>query len=274
MKQMNLGATLKMNKWIQKSINLANSPGYLDRLHEVYPVTVEATREVSPSIKEKIKEAYNLRDDLKLLKTLLSLDKFPTKDPYVAFLRKRAFFLEYNPQTVNRIVQQLYSIGFDRMIEGIEEPKEFNRQIGILFKRWLPSLGYPFLPGEEFTPYSGRAFLQGSNGDLMRYANKVLGCSLTKRPDFLVKVDQHHILGEAKLLTDYGGHQNAQFTDALSLLRGKEGTAIRVAVLDGVVWIKDSTRMYRTVCQLEGIALSALLLKDFLETLSSPEERN
>ncbi|MDF2954919.1 MAG: hypothetical protein OD815_000535 [Candidatus Alkanophagales archaeon MCA70_species_2] len=31
------------------------------------------------------------------------------------------------------------------MIESIEEPKEFNRQIGTLFKRWLRTLEYPFL---------------------------------------------------------------------------------------------------------------------------------
>ncbi|GAG92539.1 unnamed protein product, partial [marine sediment metagenome] len=79
------------------------------------------------------------------------------------------------------------------------------------------------------------------------------------------------VLGEAKFLTDSGGHQNAQFADALNLLRGKECNAMRIAILDGVVWIKDSTKMYRTVCQLEEVALSALFLKDFLEELREKE---
>ena len=75
------------------------------------------------------------------------------------------------------------------------------------------------------------------------------------------------MIGEAKFLTDYGGHQNAQFEDALRLLRGKKGDAVRIAVLDGVVWIKDSTKMYRSICELPKVALTALLLKDFLESV-------
>ena len=101
----------------------------------------------------------------------------------------------------------------------------------------------------------------------MRYANTNLHYQLSKGPDFLAKVGSQHVLGEAKFLTDFGGHQNAQFADALSLLRGTEGNAIRVAVLDGVVWIRDNTRMYRTVCGLNReIAISGLLLKDFLDS--------
>ncbi|MGQ9632228.1 MAG: hypothetical protein ACUVXI_18225 [bacterium] len=42
---------------------------------------------------------------------------------------------------------------------------------------------------------------------------------------------------------------------------------MRIAVLDGVVWIKDGTKMYRTVCQLKEVALTALFLKEFLESL-------
>ncbi|MEW6685340.1 MAG: type II restriction endonuclease [Candidatus Edwardsbacteria bacterium] len=86
-----------------------------------------------------------------------------------------------------------------------------------------------------------------------------------KGPDFLAKVKDIYVIGEAKFLTDYGGAQNANFEDALRLLKEKEGKAIRIAVLDGVVWIKDSTKMFRTVCELEETALTALLLKDFLE---------
>jgi len=53
----------------------------------------------------------------------------------------------------------------------------------------------------------------------------------------------------------------------LRLLRGKKGKAIRIAVLDGVVWIKDGTKMYRTICELKDTALTAILLKRFLESL-------
>lgn len=256
-----------MNQWVEKSIAIANSPGYLDRLHEIYTVTLEAERKLPTAIKDELGNAYNQQDELRLVKTLLRLEKFPIKDPYVAFLRKRAFFLDYNPQTVDRIAQRLISMGFDAMVKGTEEPKEFNRQIGTLFKRWLPQLGYPLLPEAMFGRYQGIALLQGTNGELMDYANRVLGCNLSKGPDLVAKAARNHIVGEAKFLTDSGGRQNAQFEDALRLLRGREGNAIRNAILDGVVWIKDKIKMYRAVCELQEVALSALLLKDFLESL-------
>jgi len=256
-----------MNKWIRRSIKIANAPGYLDDLQRVYPVIQETEREIPNKIKKELKEIYRKGNDSALIKSLLRLPKFPIKDPYVAFLRKREIFLEYNPITVNRIAQRIRSMGFDAMIEAVEEPKEFNRQIGTLFRKWLPKIDYPILPRTEFEAHQGIAFLQGSNGQLKDYANSNLGCDLEKGPDFLAKAMNTHIIGEAKFLTDYGGHQNAQFEDALRLLRDKKGKAIRIAVLDGVVWIKDRTKMYRTVCRLDNFVLTALLLKDFLESL-------
>jgi hypothetical protein len=256
-----------MNEWAQRSIEIANAPGYLDRLQEVYPVIQETERKIPAEVKEELKERYKSRDNIALIKSVLRLPKFPVKDPYVAFLRKKNVFIEYNPITVNRIAERIYSMGFEAMIRSIEEPKEFNRQIGTLFKRWLPKIDYPILEEGEFEIYRGIAFLQGGDAKLKDYANRKLGCDLEKGPDLLAKVRDNHVIGEAKFLTDYGGHQNAQFEDALRLLRGKKGKAIRIAILDGVVWIKDSTKMYRTVCQLKETALTALLLKDFLERL-------
>lgn len=256
-----------MNEWIRKSVEVANASKYLDRLHEVYPVIQEAEREIPQEIKSELKRIYNTKDDVALIKKLLELPKFPIKDPYVAFLRKKEIFLEYNPKTVHRIAETIRSKGFEAMMEGIGEPKVFSRQIGPIFKRWLPKLVYPILPESEFETSKGIVFLQGSNGELMNYANERLGCDLDKGPDFLAKVRNNYVIGEAKFLTDCGGGQYNQFEDALRLLRGNKGKAIKIAVLDGVVWIKDRTKMYRTVIQLEKTALTALLLKDFLESL-------
>jgi len=256
-----------MNEWVGRSISLANSEGYLDTLSEVYPVTIGVKRAVPDQTKRRIKESYETKDELALLKILLKLDKFPIKDPYVAFLKKKEVFLQFNPKTVSRIASRLFSMSLDEIIEGCEEPKEFNRQIGPMFRSWLPKLGYPLLSESEFTKYEGIALLKGSNGEKKDYVNKVLGCNLDKGPDLVAKVGDRYIVGEAKFLTDTGGHQLAQFQDALRLLRGKKGRATRIAVLDGVVWIRDKHKMYRTVCQLQDIVLSALLLKDFLESL-------
>lgn len=256
-----------MNEWVSKSIEMANGPGYLDRLLEVYPVTEEARRRLSRDKKEALRRLFSHPDDQALIKTLLGMPKFPVKDPYVAFLRRNNAFLEGNPSTVRRLARRVRTLGFQGMIAALEEPKEFNRQIGTLFKKWIRKLGCPFLENSDFLAYDGIAFLEGSERHYLHFANEHLGCELNKSPDSIAKAGGHYIVGEAKFLTDYGGHQNAQFRDALTLLQGSAGEALRVAVLDGVVWIRDHNRMFREVCQLEQPAFSALLLKEFLESL-------
>ncbi len=86
-----------MNEWVQKSIEIANGKGYLDKLHEVYPVLQEVEREISAEVKKDLRKIYKTGDNLELIKTLLKLPKFPVKDPYVAFLRKKEFFLSTIP---------------------------------------------------------------------------------------------------------------------------------------------------------------------------------
>jgi hypothetical protein len=260
-----------MNQWVENSIELANSPGYLDRLHEVYPVTREAEREIPPQVQEALRAAYERHDNFGLLRLLLKLERFPIKDPYVAFLRKKPHFPEYNPKTVDRIAETLYANGFEKMIEGAQTPKEFNTQIGPLFKKWLPTLGYPYVTAGYFLQHimidhMQIAFLKGSDKELLELANEVLGCNLPKAPDLIARAGEHFFVGEAKFITDTGGHQSGQFADALRLLQGREGTAKRIAVMDGVVWIKGGAKMFRTVSTLEDTALSALLLRDFLES--------
>lgn len=258
-----------MNEWIQKSIDIANSPGYLDKLHEVYSVAPQEEREIPVRVKKELKNSYDdEQDKFKLIRSLLKLKKFPVDDPYVAFLRKKDIFLEYNPQTTGRITQRVRSMGFEAMIEMIKEPKKVSRQSGTLFRNWLPKLGYPLLPELEFKKYKGIAFLQGSNGALKNYANRVLNCNVSKGLDLVAKAGASYVIGEAKFITAIGGGQGAQFEQSLKLLTNEEGNATRIAILDGVVWIKDSTKMYRAVCQLHKVALTALLLKDFLERLN------
>lgn len=258
------------NFWVHRSIDLANASGYLDRLHTVYPVMQEGGRTLPPELKIELEKIYRSNDDAALVRKLLSLRneyRFPIKDPYAAFLGKNPKFLEFNPCTVARIAQSIRTLGFEGMIASLEEPKEFNRQIGTLFKKWLPQLGYPFLSPQAFEGGPQIAFLQGSDRILQTFANEKLGCQLQKAPDFVAKVREKYVVGEAKFLTDHGGHQNAQFEDALRLLEGVEGKAERIAILDGVVWIKSSTKMYHRVCELEKPTMSALLLKEFLESL-------
>lgn len=255
-----------MNEWVRKSIEIANSKAYLDMLHEVYPVAIESERKLTNNAKHKLKESYEKGDYMELFRMLLKFNKFPIKDPYVAFLRKKDIFIDFNPRTVERIMQRLYDIGFDEMIEGIEEPKEFNRQIGTLFKAWIPKIGYPLLSQLEFEQYKDIALLQGSDNELKDFANNYLGCELTKAPDLIAKKHENYVIGEAKFLTEIGGHQNAQFADAMRLLECAVENVIPIAVLDGVVWVEGKTKMFKAVCNLEEIAMTSLLLKEFLES--------
>ena len=93
-----------------------------------------------------------------------------------------------------------------------------------------------------------------------------MGYDVDKGLDIVAKVDTRYVIGEAKFLTDFGGHQNAQFRDALALLKEYHGNAEAIAILDRVVWIRGGHKMFRTVTAQEKPVLSALLLKEFLES--------
>ena len=95
-----------MNEWIKKSIDLANSPHYLDNLHNIYPISEETWRPIPIETKKTLEAAFSSDDNVALLIELLKLPKFPVNDPYVAFLRKNPKFITYNPATVNRIAQK------------------------------------------------------------------------------------------------------------------------------------------------------------------------
>jgi len=260
-----------MNKWIEKSIHIANSDGYLDKLQSVYPVILTEEREISKEILDDLKKTFDDLDNENLIKKLLSFEKFPIKDPYVAFLRrKKGAFIKKNPKTVVRIAAQLYSLGFDEVIKGITEPKEFNRQIGVLFRKWVPKIGFPILSELEFESYKGICFLSGSDNALKNYAESKLGYDVEKGIDLIAKAgDIYFFLGEAKFLTDYGGHQTAQFEDALRTASFKKKNCMGMAILDGVVWIEGNNKMYRKICKTNKIILSSLLLKDFLSEVNS-----
>ncbi len=127
-----------MNIWTQKSIELANQRNYLDLLYRVYPISENAKREISDSIKADLRDSFDNRNDEKLLKTLIEQTNknqivFPIKDSYVAYLKHDNSAIDRNPNTVDRITSILYEMGYDRVIDKATSPKETNRQIGPLF---------------------------------------------------------------------------------------------------------------------------------------------
>ena len=179
-----------------------------------------------------------------------------------------------NPQTVNRIAGTLYQMGIDAVIEKCTAPKETNRQMEPLFKRWIAGnvMGVPVMNDpKEFLRREDNCILNASDGIMQAFAAEYLGFRRNKGVDFIAKFSGKYIVGEAKFLTDFGGHQNAQFEDALTSLHSFRKTSldvIPIAILDGVLYIRNHGKMhtYLTSHQKDNI-MSALVLREFLYSL-------
>jgi hypothetical protein len=257
-----------MNHWMQLSIEYANQRSYLDDLFYVYPTIPDGIRDLDDGLWENVKKAFKKRDNTILLENLLKMDLFPIKDSYVAYLKRDKASLKRNPNTVNRLCGRLYEMGLNEIFSRSSEPKETNRQIGPLFKRWVnnKSLGITPVKIDEFLKTKKNAILDASDAEMMAFAKKHLNYKHNKGLDFIGRFNGKYIIGEAKFLTDFGGHQNAQFNDAISTLKARGVKATTIAILDGVLYIKGKNKMYKDITgklKNENI-VSALVLREFL----------
>lgn len=272
-----IGGNYLMNHWIKNSIKLANQSNYLDLLYNIYPMSVNLKRELSDSTAKEIEQHFNEKNDISLLSILLKQDLFPIKDSYVAFLKRDNDAVHRNPSTVKRIVNILYDMGLDEVLHNITLPKETNRQMGPLFKNWIDKgeLGYKITTSHlEILESEENIILNSSDGNMMDFAKTHLGYQHNKGLDFIAKINQKYVVGEAKFLTDFGGHQNAQFNDAISTLTADFNTEkeiITIAILDGVVYLENKGKMYNdiTTTYKDENIISAVLLKDFLQSIDS-----
>jgi len=203
-----------------------------------------------------------------LIRELLKLDLFPIKDSYIAYLKRDHSAIERNPKTIARVCGRLYEMGINKLYEKCSEPKETNRQIGPFFRRWLNKkvLGIQPVAPDVFTKNKNNAILDGSDKQLMDFAYSNLNYRRSKGLDFIGRFNGKYVIGEAKFLTDFGGHQNAQFNDAINTLNAKNVKAIKIAILDGVIYIKGNNKMYRdiTTKYKKLNIVSGLVLRDFL----------
>lgn len=255
-----------MATWTVKSFSLISAGGYLDKLATIYPAPTPIPQSVGNAQFNALEIALNQQDDNQLLKVLLSLPRFPFNDPYIGFLRKNPKDITTNPQTVRRICSRLYEMGLDNVVKGLEEPKQFNRQMGALFKNWLRKR-YPRTPDVFAFQSSATSliFLDVAGEKLRQFANQI-GCGLQKQPDFVAKANGKYVVGEAKFIGTEGGNQNRGFDDAIKLASSSFKQAITIAILDGIVWIPNSGQMSRRLANFGGNALTALLLDDFLNS--------
>ena len=258
----------QMNHWINMSIEYANQRSYLDDLFQVYPTIPEGIRDIDNKLWKNVEKAFKKKDNVSLIESLLSLELFPIKDSYVAYLKRDKASLNRNPATVARLCGRLYEMGLDEIYARSSEPKETNRQIGPLFKRWLrgKSLGIEPVKLDEFIKTKSNAILDASDAEMMSFARNNLNYKHNKGLDFIARFNGKYVIGEAKFLTDFGGHQNAQFNDAIATIKARNVKAVSIAILDGVLYIKGRNKMYKNITgklKKENI-MSALVLRDFL----------
>jgi hypothetical protein len=257
-----------MNRWIDLSIEYANQRSYLDDLFHVYPTIPDGIRQIDDARWRRVEAAFTKRQNVSMLETLLEFDLFPIKDSYVAYLKRDRQSILRNPATVARLSGRLYEMGLDRIYERCSEPKETNRQIGPLFRRWLKSksLGIEPVKVDRFVASTENAILDAGDAELMSFAREHLNYTHTKGLDFVARFNRKYVIGEAKFLTDFGGHQNAQFNDAISTLHTEGVRAIKVAILDGVLYIQGNNGMHRelTTTLKDEHIMSSLVLREFL----------
>lgn len=260
-----------MNYWTELSIEYANQRSYLDDLFQVYPTIPEGIRSIEEDAWNDVVKAFEKRDNITLLKSLLKLDLFPIKDSYVAYLKRDKTAIERNPTTVARLCGRLYEMGLNTIYTHCSEPKETNRQIGPFFKRWIrkKSLGIEPVKIDKFLNTKENAILDASDVEMTSFAYERLNYKHNKGLDFIGRFNGKYVIGEAKFLTDFGGHQNAQFNDAIATIKAKNVKAVKIAILDGVLYIKGKNKMYKEITSRlkNDNIMSALVLREFLYQL-------
>lgn len=260
-----------MNRWLKLSIEYAQQRNYLDDLFRVYPTIPDGIRSVDNKLWKNVEISFEKKENTALLESLIKLDLFPIKDSYVAFLKRDKNAINRNPNTVNRLCGRIYEIGIEKLYEKCSEPKETNRQIGPLFKRWIDSgaLGIQSTGMKDFISNDKNAILSASDNEMMVFAKEKLGYNRDKGLDFVARFNKKYVIGEAKFLTDFGGHQNAQFNDALDTIKYTSDKVIAIAILDGVLYIDGKNKMHKSITQdlKDSNILSALVLRDFLYSL-------
>ena len=261
-----------LNPWTKQSVRLAAEENYLDQLFAIYPMNPEQMREIEPERRREIERAFQGNDDAGLINALLNLNLFPIKDSYVPYVRSDRTSLARNPETVKRISTRVRAMGLDGVFDAASAPKETNRQIGPMFKQWIKAGNITTNVTENERRFEASAeniVFTGSDESCMRFAARVLNYERNKGLDLLAKFNGKYIIGEAKFLTDVGGHQNAQFEDAITLLQC-DANAMKVAILDGVLYQPGPTGVRKMFQHLQNHPtqniLSALILQEFLES--------
>lgn len=259
------------NIWTQKSIDYAEGKSYLDDLYAVYPVVHSNIRKVDEGVMARVERYFNERDNYNLIKSLLELDLFPVKDSYIPYLRKSDSAIRRNLKIIERICGDLYEMGYREIYKRCTEPKEANRQMGPMFRNWLKSgaLGLFPVPENSFVCNADNAILDGSDSSMMDFARRKFGYGRNKGLDFIARYNGRYVIGEAKFISDFGGHQNDQFFDAMATVELKlsDESVVKIGIIDGIPYIRNNGKLFRDLLKTEYNMVSSLVLREFLESL-------
>jgi len=255
-----------MNEWAAKTVKLARENDYLDRLYAIYP-NEPLPRTISDDVLSAIERHYNEGNLESLLYQLLELEKFPYKDSYIGFLRKDRDAIKRNPKTVKRICDTLYEMGINGIKEGVTQPKEANTRRGQQFRNWLFSK-FSSVNIDEFQDSTNAILLLDTKEKKAKdFCTTKLGLAISKRPDIVAKAGKYYVVGEAKFLTSTGGNQGRGFDDAIKLATNPSGSAFKIFILDGILWIEAGSKEFKQIEYSGMTAISALLLEEFLTSL-------
>ena len=216
---------------------------------------------------------------------MFKLEKFPIDDIYLGSLRIGGNeIIKKNKETVRRITDYVLSMKIEELIALLRQPVVANRRLGEAFHRYFVSMGYPILAENEFktlnvyrdsTTHKRHKVLmmKGSMGKFKEFANDNLDCGVDKQLDVLLKVNGSYVIGEAKFVTNFGGHQNEEVKEALDFVNSSRGSATRIAILDGAIWYNTGNRMSQRVQNTENIVMSVLLFPDFIKNFGKYTHR-
>lgn len=264
-----------MNEWVKKSLKIASSYGYLDRLAEIYPATTLPRRYLGDEEREKLKLLHQKGDWKKLLQTLFRLTKeghpFPIEHPYASILRQKPNLAQKNLGIFERLGREMLSMPIEDLIRGCERPIDLNRVMGSAFFNWLgryfPERGIPVLPESEFESHDALCFLDARNAAILDYVERKLGITLKRGRDLLAKKGDKYVIGEARFLSTSGGSQTRDLRETIDFIRNLKEKVSAIGVVDGIVWFNRSYVKVISGLADDEVVLTALLLKDFLETL-------
>lgn len=291
-----------MNFWTERSIELANNSNYLDELFKVYPISKNFPRKISEEDINQINTFFEKsvsthdEENQQFLAKLIQIVKesgtkksqsdellFPLKDSYVPYLKIDPLAIKRNPRTTNRLIGEIRELGIDGVLENMTLPKESNRQMGPLFNNWLiknNSLGAKIVYDEiEFLESDKDMVFGGKDARMKEFAARYLGYSRitnedSKGLDLLAKFNNTYVIGEAKFITDMGGHQWGQQRDALDTIDSKlteTGNRVKkIAIIDGISYIssRKKNKFYKSITSSDDkVILSSLLLRDYLYSL-------